>query len=45
MERVWQKIDVRAPDECWPWTAKRKAEGKYPTGADHHMVKRKAHVS
>ena len=108
MERVWQKIDVRATGECWPWTAKRhargygetadrgkdlrvsrlvleeklgrplapgmsalhacsnppccnpshlfegdhlanmaqrKAEGKYPTGADHHMVKRKAHVS
>jgi len=22
-ERFWPKVDVREPDECWPWTASR----------------------
>ena len=25
--RFWSKIDVRGPDECWPWIARHKKRG------------------
>jgi len=25
--RFWEKVDKRAPDECWPWTGSRTAQG------------------
>lgn len=28
-ERFWPKVDVRGPDECWPWTAKSRQQGGY----------------
>jgi len=26
-ERLWEKIDRRGPDDCWPWTGGRMSEG------------------
>lgn len=26
-ERFWEKVDVRGPDECWPWKANRNEHG------------------
>jgi len=26
-ERFWEKVDVRSPDECWPWLASTKQGG------------------
>jgi hypothetical protein len=26
-KRFWEKVDIRGPDECWPWKA-----GKYKSG-------------
>jgi len=34
--RLWRKVDVRAPDECWPWTGFVARDGyaraKWPNG-------------
>ena len=27
MDRLWEKVDRRGPDECWPWTAGRQPGG------------------
>ncbi len=27
MDRFWSKVDIRSPDECWPWTAGKSPEG------------------
>lgn len=32
MDRIWQHIDKREPDDCWLWTAKRHARGYGETG-------------
>lgn len=34
LERFWAKVDIRGPDECWPWIANRLPKGYgqfYPT--------------
>lgn len=28
-ERLWRQVDVRGPDECWPWTGKARANFGY----------------
>lgn len=29
IERFWEKVDRRGPDECWPWTAARRKRDLY----------------
>lgn len=36
-ERFWEKVDVRGPDECWPWTA---AVNEHGYGVMHETGKR-----
>lgn len=43
LRRFWEKVEVRAPDECWPWRAS--VAGKGPYGQFYLNGKvRKAHV-
>lgn len=44
--RLWQKINKRGPDECWPWTAstnryaktRGQGYGKISTGGRHRRI-------
>lgn len=29
IERFWSKIDIKTPDECWPWMAKTRTKAGY----------------
>ena len=41
LERVWSRIDVGEPDECWPWTRGRHSYGygqiRYPKSTLHYV--------
>lgn len=37
-ERFWSKVDVRGPDECWPWTASCFGDGHGQFGIDYSMA-------
>lgn len=39
-ERFWAKVDVRGPDECWPWTA-----GLFYTGYGQFQLDGRARVA
>lgn len=44
--RYWEKVDVRGPDECWPWTASTEHHGHgsiYLGRDDGRAVTGKAH--
>ena len=44
LDRFWSKVDIRGPDECWPWTAYRHKDGYgrfQPGGRD--VPKQQAH--
>jgi hypothetical protein len=32
-DRFWEKVDIREPDECWPWRA-----GRHPYGYGQFSV-------
>jgi HNH endonuclease len=41
-ERFWEKVDVRGPDECWPWLASKK-QGGYGRISDERGLPQLAH--
>jgi len=43
-ERFWAKVDVRGPDDCWPWMGSTRPCGKnWPRG--HGMIQRREGVN
>lgn len=42
-ERFWLKVDVRGPDECWPWLASTNPNGYGQIIDDEHGQMLKAH--
>ncbi|MFN3980160.1 MAG: HNH endonuclease signature motif containing protein [Caldilinea sp.] len=42
IERFWEKVDVRGPNECWPWLAATK-QGGYGLSSDERGLKQLAH--
>lgn len=51
LSRFWAKVDIRGPDECWPWLAARfinkrgeKIYGQFYVGPGRAAVPKRAHV-
>lgn len=43
-DRFWEKVDVRGPDECWPWTACKLPPYGYGQINDHGRARLASHV-
>ncbi len=41
LERLWYHIEVRGPDECWPWTSATSHPFGYGTIQTHHPIYKK----
>jgi hypothetical protein len=40
VERFWEKVQIGAPDECWPWTAGKTGEyGIFNAGSGRRVVR------
>ena len=37
-DRFWSKVDIKSPDECWPWTASRTRQGYGHFGWNQKVV-------
>lgn len=46
-ERFWEKVDIRAPAECWPWTAAKdlRGYGCFRVGSMSDGTRRQVHAS
>lgn len=44
-ERFWEKVDVRGPDECWPWLASTNPAGygRFNVGGSNQIASRVAY--